>query len=494
MEVGFDAIENTPSHQIPADAVWEQVGDKTDRTIVYRWTDGKDLEVTKSFELVPEAYVVKLSVTARKLSDVKVKQALRITTYQRQDPDTAKEGSLSQVSRIWRGACYRGGDPDTNSYDYLAKKGPRIYPGKLRWSGFTHSYFLSAVAVKDDGDEQSRCELAPVPDAPIGTMRADLVLGPPKALEAKDKIYQRTFAAYMGPKYLDHLEEIDSVVGFEADFEHSIDLGWFSFIARPLLWLLKLFHGWLGNWGLAIILLTFVVKAATLYWTHKSMKSMRAMTKLKPQMEEIQRKFKDDRSRQQQEIMAMYKANKVNPLSGCLPMLLQMPIWFALYKALNVAAELYQAPFIPGWIDDLTAPDRYYVLPVMLMVMMFVQARITPTSGDSAQQKMMQYGLPLVFGVFGFFFPAGLTVYIFTNTALSALHGLYIRKTDPLPVAKVVAGGGGGAAAADKPAPGDKPSPTDKPAAKSTSVAKNTGGKAQGGGGGGGKRKKDRRS
>ena len=131
----------------------------------------------------------------------------------------------------------------------------------------------------------------------------------------------------------------------------------------------------------------------------------------------------------------MYKANKVNPLSGCLPMLLQMPIWFALYKALNVAAELYQAPFIPGWIDDLTSPDPIYVLPVMLMVMMFVQARITPTTGDSAQQKMMQYGLPLVFGVFGFFFPAGLTLYIFTNTALSAVHGVYIRKTDPLPVA-----------------------------------------------------------
>jgi YidC/Oxa1 family membrane protein insertase len=183
--------------------------------------------------------------------------------------------------------------------------------------------------------------------------------------------------------------------------------------------------------------------------------------------------------------MALYKANKVNPLSGCLPMLLQMPIWFALYRTLNVAAELYQAPFINGWTSDLTRPDPFYILPVALMVMMFVQARITPSSGDSAQQKMMQYGLPLVFGVFGFFFPAGLTLYIFTNTALSALHGVYIRRTDPagpaLRPAPAVA-----AAAPVVEAKGE-------PKAETRTEGKGGGGGGKGGGGGG-KRKKNRRS
>jgi YidC/Oxa1 family membrane protein insertase len=130
--------------------------------------------------------------------------------------------------------------------------------------------------------------------------------------------------------------------------------------------------------------------------------------------------------------MNLYKANKVSPLAGCLPMLLQMPIWFALYRTLMVAAELYQAPFIPGWIDDLTAPDPYYALPIALMGMMFVQAKLSPTTADSTQQKMMMYGLPLVFGVFGFFFPAGLTLYIFTNTCMTALHNVWMNRTEPV--------------------------------------------------------------
>jgi len=427
MLIGFEPVEGAKSLTIPADAVWTRV--KHDALGVdYRWSN-EELEVTKSYQLVPDEYLVKLTVTAKNLTAGEVKQAFRLSMFQRQDPATAHHGRFTRVSRVWNTGCYLGGKVRDNSWDYL-KKGAQVYPGGVRWGGFVHSYFLAAVAVHNEGDDQSRCVAQQVADAPAGTMRVDVVLGPPKTLE-KDKIYQRSFVAYLGPKYLGKIDDIDQAAGFSTGFGKSIDLGWFSFIARPLLWLLQLYQSWVVNWGLAIILLTITVKLATLYWTTKSMRSMRAMAKLKPQMEEIQKKYKADRQRQQQEIMALYKANKVNPLSGCLPMLLQMPIWFALYRALNVAAELYQAPFIPGWIDDLTAPDRYYVLPVALMVMMFVQARLTPTSTDSTQQKIMQYGLPLIFGFFGFFFPAGLTLYIFTNTMLSAVHGIWMRRTDP---------------------------------------------------------------
>jgi YidC/Oxa1 family membrane protein insertase len=131
--------------------------------------------------------------------------------------------------------------------------------------------------------------------------------------------------------------------------------------------------------------------------------------------------------------MALYKQNGANPLSGCLPMFLQMPIWIALYRMLSQAGELYRQPFIPGWIDDLTIADPAYVLPVVLVITMFAQAKLTPQNPDPAQrtqQKIMQYGMPLLFGGMAFVFPAGLTLYIFTNTCLSALHSIYMNKFD----------------------------------------------------------------
>ena len=162
--------------------------------------------------------------------------------------------------------------------------------------------------------------------------------------------------------------------------------------------------------------------------------------------------------------MNLFKAHKVNPMSGCLPMILQMPIWFALYRSLTVAGELYQAPFIPGWIDDLTLPDPFYVMPVLLTGMMFLQTRLTPSTGSGAQQKMLMYGMPIMFGVFSFFFPAGLTLYIFTNTCFTALHHLYMHKQEPgLVKAHEAAVAAIDAASEDKETKTEKSATTDQP-------------------------------
>jgi YidC/Oxa1 family membrane protein insertase len=260
-------------------------------------------------------------------------------------------------------------------------------------------------------------------------MYTDLVYQPVIA-KANDPGLQKDLVAYLGPKNYADLDRADGAAGFSTGFKDTIDLGWFAFIGRPLLWLLLKFHGFVGNWGLAIILLTFLVKAATLYWTMKSMRSMKSMAALAPQIKAINDKYKDDRQRIQAETMALYKVHNVNPIAGCLPILLQMPIWIALYRMLSSAGELYMQPFIGGWIDDLTASDPYYILPFVLVGTMFVQARLTPATGDSRQQKFIQYGMPLMFGVMSFFFPAGLTLYIFTNTCLSALHSIYMNKYD----------------------------------------------------------------
>jgi YidC/Oxa1 family membrane protein insertase len=154
------------------------------------------------------------------------------------------------------------------------------------------------------------------------------------------------------------------------------------------------------------------------------------MAVLGPKMAELKKKYGNDSARIQQETMALYKHNGVNPLAGCLPIFLQMPIWIALYRMLSSASELYLQPFIGGWIGDLTHRDPYYILPVVVTGTMFLQSKLQPATGDSAQQKIMLYGMPLMFGVMGLFFPSGLTLYMFTNTVLSALHSLYMNKFD----------------------------------------------------------------
>lgn len=429
LQIGFATADGVTSHIIPAQTNW-QIEKKTANTVDFAWSSS-ELKVEKSFEIDPDDYLVKMVVKVKKLSAGQKKLSLVVSSFGFQDPSFKGNGRLSRVDRSWRTACYVGGKLHTNSDKYLLDKGKQTYSGTVRWAGAVHAYFLTGFSLKPEGnlDRQSSCVASAVDGAPKGTMRVDMTLGPPKELD-QNTIYGRTFAVYMGPKYLGKLDDINKVAKWDTGFEDSVNLGWFGFIARPLLWLLRTFQSVVVNWGIAIILLTVFVKLATLYWTNKSMRSMREMSKLKPKVEEIQKKYKDDRQKAQVEIMGLYKAHGVNPLSGCLPMVLQMPIWIALYQTLRVAAELFQAPFIPGWIDDLTAPDHYYVLPVLLMGMMFVQAKLTPSTADSMQQKMMQYGLPLVFGVFGFFFPAGLTLYIFTNTFLTALHHLWLRRNE----------------------------------------------------------------
>src|SRR5262249_39236161 len=157
----------------------------------------------------------------------------------------------------------------------------------------------------------------------------------------------------------------------------------------------KLFHGWVGDWGLSIILLTIFVKLATVYWATKSMRSMKAMARLKPEMDQIRKDHKDDTQKQQTEMMKLYKTHGISPLGGCAPMLLQTPVWIALYRTLSASADLFQAPFA-GYIKDLTAPDPYYVLPILVAILMVVQTRLQPAAADSQQQKVMQWTLPLV--------------------------------------------------------------------------------------------------
>lgn len=410
---------------------------KSDREISFTWSyesekDGQRVvlfDIVKTYRLQPEDYLLELtvSVTNRNSSDATLAMVLSLFGYQ--DP-AADEGSrwLGRADMSWKSACLVNDELEIAGVPDLSET-PRQSAGWVRWGGLAHSYFLVAASPLFDEKAQLGCRMS-LARGLAGGMRVDIVF-PEFKVGAGNPPMMQTVTAYLGPKHLAALEKLPAKLGRDPGFQDAVHVPWYAFLARPMLTLLQLFHSFIGSWGLAIVMLTITVKLATLYWTTKSMRSMKQMAKLRPKIEALQKKYKDDRQKQQVEMMNLYKAHGVNPMAGCLPMLLQVPIWMSLYEMLRTAAELYHEPFIPGWIDDLTAADPYFIMPIVLIGMMFLQAKMSPATMDSVQQKVMMYGLPLMFGTFSLFLPSGLTLYILTNTVLTLLHQLWLNRTDP---------------------------------------------------------------
>lgn len=419
--VGFSK-EST--YKLPKQTEW--TGKQTSPTQVVYTIKTDHLEVTKTFDVAPETYVVRCTISVKPVGDAR--EQLVVTAYGYQSAKTDETGSSRIAPRVWQSSTDRNGTVVSTSVTSLLDRkdgGPR-YEKDFKWTGFQHPYLLMGFAPKvAPGGSIEKHTFA---DGGDGLMRTDIVF-PGQAGPASYEV-----VGYLGPNSWDHLTAADTAAGFATGFRDVMDFGWFGFIGKPLLWLLLHFQMLVGNWGVAIILLTVLVKLVTLPFVQKSMRSMKTMSLLAPQLKELNKKYAGDKQRMQMETMALYQKYGVNPLTGCLPMFLQMPIWIALYRMLSNTGELYQQAFIPGWITDLTAADPYYVLPVILCVAMFFQARLTPASPDPSQktqQQLMRYGMPLGFGVMSFFFPSGLTLYIFTNTLLTAVQSIYLNKYDP---------------------------------------------------------------
>lgn len=407
------------THVVPAGAQWK--GEQLSPTQV-RYTYANDaLEVVKTFTIHPDIFVVSLAVQTTVRGGEAV-QRLAVTSYGFQDPRVKVEER--ETTRAFMSTTLVNDEIAHTEHKSLASS-PRLVSG-FRWTGFDHPYLLIATA---PNPKISPVEKFTQVTSDPGGIQTDILM-PPQTMRAGEPSPTVDLVTFIGPKHYEELEQADKVAGFSTGFKDTVDLGWFKIIGRPLLSLLQFFYGIVGNWGVAIILLTFLVKAATLYWTTKSMRSMKAMAALAPKMKDLKEKYGGDNAKLQQETMALYKHNGVNPLAGCLPIFLQMPIWIALYRMLSSASELYLQPFIHGWVGDLTARDPFYILPVAVTVTMFLQTKLQPATGDNMQQKIMLYGMPLMFGVMGLFFPSGLTIYMFTNTVLGALHSLYMNKFD----------------------------------------------------------------
>jgi len=262
-------------------------------------------------------------------------------------------------------------------------------------------------------------------DPDYGAMYRSRLIYPQKELAPHE---QATYeiAAYYGPK---DREVLGRALGGQHHLSELINLGMFAAVSKVLVLFLIKLHEIVGNWGLAIIALTVCVKVLLFPLTWKSIKSSVAMRKFKPQIDEINRKFKDDPQQKQVATMELYRKNGVNPFGGCLPMLVQLPVWWALYSVLQTAVELYHTPFL--WFHDLSAPDPYFILPIVIGAASFVQQRMMPQQADMAQQKMMLYFMPALFTVMMLFLPSGLGIYMLTNSVLGILQQQAVERFAP---------------------------------------------------------------
>lgn len=287
---------------------------------------------------------------------------------------------------------------------------------QVQWAGVNYGFFLYAVvagekdALTVDGAIDAKQNLTVLTVA-----RDEFTIAPGQTAEA-------AFTVFIGPKEIRLLEQAGN------DLRASASLGWFGFLAEPLLWVLNFFYDFVKNYGIAIILLTILVKLLLWPLSDASYKSMAKMKKLMPKVEELKKKYKEDKETLNKEIMLLYQKEGVNPLGGCLPILIQMPIYIALYSMLNNAVELYNAGFLPFWLTDLSEKDPYYILPVALGGFMFLQQKMTPTQMDNQQAKIMLYVMPVMFAGFMLFLPAGLNLYILANTLLGILQQWLVTK------------------------------------------------------------------
>ncbi|MFA6811036.1 MAG: membrane protein insertase YidC, partial [Desulfoplanes sp.] len=279
----------------------------------------------------------------------------------------------------------------------------------LQWAGIENNYFILAV-VPTSGDMGLKAKLD------NGIYR--LLVGQNVILEPGAS---QTLACtyYLGPK------EMSVMADAPNELKRCIHYGWFDIIAKPLIVGLNFLYTYVGNYGVAIIILTILIKL--LFWplSQKSYKSMEQMKKIQPMMAKVREQYKDDRDQMNKEVMRLYKTYKVNPAGGCLPMLLQIPVFFALYQALLGAIELRHAPFVTHlpftdlvWLADLSAKDPFYITPIIMGVTMFMQQKMTPTTGDPTQAKIMLF-MPIVFTFIFLNFPSGLVVYWMVNNILS---------------------------------------------------------------------------
>lgn len=378
------------------------------KKLEFTWTSPQGISVKKIYTFSGDGYSITLDtqVSNQGLSTVSGRLNLLF-------PYLLKPGAESSRFDTHDVVTLANGSFSKEAIKKIDKE-PLQYTTKIDWTGYADKYFLSAVL--SEGNSIASVKITKGEGSYLDTTvnSPDFELKPGQS-------HQVEYRLFFGPKGLDILKAQGQ------GLEKALDLGWFSPIAKPLLYILKYFYKYTHNYGIAIIIITVIIKILFFPLTHKSYKSMKDMQKLQPKMAELKEKYKDDRDTLNRSIMELYRTHKVNPLGGCLPMIVQIPVFFALYRALMYSIELRHAPFV-FWITDLSAKDPYYITPVIMGITMFIQQKMTPTSMDPMQAKMM-LALPIVFTFMFLNFPSGLVIYWLVNNILTIAQQAYINRS-----------------------------------------------------------------
>ncbi|MEO5363399.1 MAG: membrane protein insertase YidC [Magnetococcus sp. DMHC-8] len=374
------------------------------------WENGSGLRFEKSFVVAPDSYM--LVVRDRVINQSgKPVPLYSFAQFVRTEP--AAEPSQTAAPADFQGPMgYLDKTRVQHTYEELRKK-DQHQDASNGWVGFSDKYFLAAL-VPTPADSLKKYYFDY--DAPVyrvGTVSRQHTIEAGQEAQFESRLF-------IGPKEIRSLEKEGLTL------ERAIDYGWLHFLAVPLVDILLFFNDFMHNYGMAIIFLTILVKALFFPLADKSYRSMNAMKKLQPKMEELRRLYGDDKARLNQEMMQLYQSNKVNPLGGCLPILVQIPVFFALYQVLYLSVEMRHAPFFL-WIHDLSVQDPYYVLPLLMGATMLIQTWMNPAPADPVQAKVMLL-LPVVFTFMFLSFPAGLVLYWLINNILSIMQQGYIMK------------------------------------------------------------------
>ncbi len=393
-----------------------QVIDHSDSILKLSWVNSEGVEFIKQFEIAENSYQINVSYQINNQSNTA--NQVRLFTQLNRDRNVQASNMGGFGVQAYTGAAYSSEETRYEKYDFDDMDDANLnIKTKGGWVAYLQHYFVTAWIP----DQNLMNELSSQVLNDQFKTSLVRVIQPWVEIGAKASKEINT-VLYIGPKDQDVLANI------APNLDLVVDYGIFWWIGQPIFWLLTLFQGWVFNWGLAIILVTVTVKIILYPLANAQYRSFAKMRMLQPKMQELKDRYGEDRQKMSMAMMEMYKKEKVNPMGGCLPLLVQMPVFFALYWVLLESFEIRHAPFA-FWITDLSAADPFYILPILMGISMWAMQKMQPTSAamDPMQQKIMQY-LPVMMTVFFIFFPSGLVLYWLVNNLLSIAQQVYITR------------------------------------------------------------------
>lgn len=386
------------------------------KEIVLSYSGDNGLIFEKTFKFSGDSYDIDFDIRVQNRSEIGKRGSLNLALVHPWDESQAG----SSYDHVGPSALV-GEDLENISVKSLAKE-TKTYLDPA-WTAFENKYFMAGLAPHDKAAE--KVVISKAGEDVLNTVVT------PEILLSSNQQQTYSYSLYFGPRDLDILRQVGH------GFDKAIDFGWFTVIAMPLRTVLNFFYGFVKNYGIAIILLTVIIKM--LFWplTHKSYASMKEMQKIQPEIQKLRDKYKNNREKMNQEVMALYKEKRVNPFGGCLPMVVQIPVFFALYRVLMLDIALRQAPFLL-WINDMSAPDTLFTdllglpftvgpLPLIMGGTMYLQQKMTPSTMDPNQAKLFML-MPVVFTFMFLNFPSGLVLYWLVNNVLTIVQQYFIHR------------------------------------------------------------------